>query len=216
MATTDRRAQERVRRKQEILRAARAVFAQDGFHRATVEAVAQRAEVGKGTIYLYFENKEAILAELVLQALAELAAQLQAASDDCPLLHPDRKLRAMAEAYLAFVQNAPDYFRLLTAFDRGEFQRGLSPDRRERIIDESNHTLDLISQAIADGMALGLFAPGGDPRQAAGALWAALDGVLTLMADPIRRTLMATDVSDLYHATLELFLRGLEAGDSRR
>ena len=48
-----------------------AVFAETGWHRATVDAVAERAQVGKGTIYLYFDSKEAILAELVLQALAD-------------------------------------------------------------------------------------------------------------------------------------------------
>jgi AcrR family transcriptional regulator len=83
VAAADRRELERARRKQEILHAARAVFAQDGYNRATVDAVARRAELGKGTIYLYFDTKEAILAELTLQALGELGEQLQAAVDRC-------------------------------------------------------------------------------------------------------------------------------------
>jgi AcrR family transcriptional regulator len=208
MTTADRREQERARRKQEILQAARAVFAEDGFRRATVDSIAQRAEVGKGTVYLYFENKEAIQAELVLVALAELGAQLQAANDSRPLVHPDQRLRAMADVYLAFAQNAPDYFRLLNAYNHGSFQAGISVEMRERIVVESNRTLDLAAQAIADGMALGLFAPG-DPRQLAAVLWASLNGALALMADPIRRTMIATDASGLYRATLEVCLKGL-------
>ena len=147
------------------LQAARAVFAQDGLRRATVDAVAHRAEVGKGTIYLYFESKEAILAELVLQALGELAAQLQAASDRCSVLHPDHRLAAMADAYLAFAQHAPDYFRLLNAFDHGDFQDGISPELREQILHREQAYPRPGRQAIADGMALGLFAPG-DAHQA--------------------------------------------------
>ena len=208
MATADRREQDRARRKQEILLAARAVFNQAGFRRATVDAVARRAEVGKGTIYLYFENKEAILAELLLQALGELAEQLQAASDSYPVLHPDQRLRALADAYLAFAQNAPDYFWLLNAFDRGDFQQGISPQRREQLYAASEHTLELARQAIADGMALGILAPG-EPRLAAGVLWAALNGALALMANPIRRALVATDLPTFYHATVEAFLTGL-------
>jgi AcrR family transcriptional regulator len=208
VAPIDRREQERARRRQDILAAARVVFAQDGFRRATVDAIAQRAEVGKGTVYLYFASKEAVLAELVLQALAELAATLQVASDHCSVLHPDHKLRAMAEAYLVFGQQAPDYFHLLNAFDRGDFQEGVSAERREQILIESNHTLDLVSQAIGDGMALGLFAPG-DPHQAAGVLWAALNGALALAAHPIRRDMMHADASVLYFATFDLYLRGL-------
>jgi TetR/AcrR family transcriptional regulator len=205
----DRREQERMRRRQDILAAARAVFAQDGFRRATMDAIAQRAEIAKGTVYLYFASKQAVLAELVLQALVDLAARLQTASDRCSVLHPDHRLRAMADAYLVFGQQAPDTFRLLNAFDRGDFQDGVSPERREQILIESNRTLDLVSQAIADGMALGMFAPG-DAHQAAGILWAALNGALALAAHPIRRDMMHADASALYHATLDLCLRGLE------
>lgn len=209
MTTADRREQERNRRKQELLQAARAVFAEHGFGLATVDAIAQRAEVGKGTVYLYFETKEAILGELTLQALSDLAGQLQAASDACSLLHPDRRLRALADAYLAFARHAPDYYRLLNAYNHGDFQQRLSQEMRERILCESDRTLDLVTQAIADGIALGLFAPG-DPRQLAGVLWASLNGALALVSHPIRRTLVASDETGLYHAALEVCLRGLE------
>ena len=208
MAPIDRRDQERARRKQEILRAARAVFADSGFERATVEAVAHRAEIGKGTIYLYFENKETILAELVLQALNALVLRLQTAADQCSLLHPDQRLHALADAYLAFAQNMPDYFRLLNAYDHGSFGAGISAGLRQQIVAESNRTLELVTQAIADGMALGLFAPG-DARQLAGVIWAALTGVQALLAYPVRREWVAVDALGLYRATLTLCLKGL-------
>ncbi len=211
MAPIDRREQERIRRREAILDAARAVFAQEGFRRATVDVIAQRAEVAKGTIYLYFENKEAILAELVLRALKELAVQLQDANNSCSLLHPDQRLAAMADAYLAFAQNAPDYFRLLNAFSRGAFQDGISAERRDQIVAESERTLALATQAISDGMALGLFVPG-DARQAACVLWAALNGALALAGHPLRRQAMQTDAATLYRATFALVLRGLQNG----
>ena len=208
MATQERRQLDRARRTQEILLAARASFAQHGFHHATVDQVAQRAEVAKGTIYLYFENKEAILAELTLCALSDLVSRLTAASDGHSLLNPEAKLRAMAQAYQSLAQEAPDYFRLLTAFDSGDFERGLSPERREQLRAASNRALELVTQTISDGMALGAFAIG-DARQAAGVIWAALNGALALMAHPVRRELIATDANLFYHATLENCLRGL-------
>jgi len=211
VAAADRRELERVRRKQDILQAARAVFAQDGYNRATVAAVARRADLGKGTLYLYFDTKEAILAELTLQALGELGGQLQAAVDRCLPLHPDLRLRTMADAYLAFAQHTPDYFRLLNAFDHGGFQDGISPALREQILVESKRTLELVAQAVADGIALGIFVHA-DARQAASVLWAALNGALALAAHPIRRTLVSADPADLYRATFELCLKGLESG----
>jgi AcrR family transcriptional regulator len=208
MTTHDRREQERNRRRNDILVAARAVFAQDGFHKATVDQIAQRAEVAKGTIYLYFETKETILADLVLLALADLHTQLRDAVEAQSILQPDGRLRAMAEAYLAFSQRSPDYFRLLTAFDGGDLGDNLSPQRNQLILAASNHTLDLVAQAVADGVALGIFAVR-DVRQAAAVLWAGLNGSLALLSHPIRRTMVQTDLPGLYHATLELLLKGL-------
>ena len=48
-------------RRNQILEAALKVWVRDGFHSAPVEAIAREAGLGKGTIYLYFPNKEAIL-----------------------------------------------------------------------------------------------------------------------------------------------------------
>lgn len=212
MATQDRREQDRARRRNEILLSARAVFAQQGFRRATVDEIAQRAEVAKGTIYLYFENKEAVLAELVLLALAELRSQLAAAVETHSILQPDGQLRAMADAYLLFSQRSPDFYHLLTAFDGGGLGNDLSPQRNELILAASRHTLDLVSQVIADGMALGMFAAR-DARQAAAVLWAGLNGALTLLSHPIRRSMVTTDLPGLYHATLELLLKGLTCAE---
>ncbi len=212
MTPGDRREQERARRKQEILQAARAVFNEDGFGRATVDAVAQRAEVGKGTIYLYFANKDAILSELTFQALGDLVQQLRAANDRCSPLHPDHRLSAMAEAYLAFARNAPDYFRLLNAFSHGGLLEGITAEMRDRIVAESSQALDLVAQAISDGVALGMFTPG-DARIAASVLWGALNGALALMTHPIRQTLVAAPTPDFYRATLELCFKGLVKRD---
>ncbi|MCK5827470.1 TetR/AcrR family transcriptional regulator [Candidatus Bipolaricaulota bacterium] len=48
-------------KKHRILDAALRVFAEKGFHNTTVSEVAKEACVGKGTVYLYFEGKEALL-----------------------------------------------------------------------------------------------------------------------------------------------------------
>ena len=47
-----------------ILQAAAQVFGEKGFHSATVEEIAKRAGVGKGTIYQYFDSKGEIFSEL--------------------------------------------------------------------------------------------------------------------------------------------------------
>ena len=58
-------------RPQQILRAALAVFGEYGLAGARLEDIARRAGVSKGTIYLYFPNKEALFREMVRSTIVE-------------------------------------------------------------------------------------------------------------------------------------------------
>ncbi len=51
-------------KRERILMAALKVFSRKGFHRVKVEEIAQEAEIGKGTIYEYFESKEDIFQQI--------------------------------------------------------------------------------------------------------------------------------------------------------
>lgn len=51
-------------KRDEILRAALELIAEHGFHGAPMAMVAERAGVGAGTIYRYFEGKDALIAEI--------------------------------------------------------------------------------------------------------------------------------------------------------
>ena len=60
-----RRAEHGESRRNQILEAALRVWIRDGFYSAPVEAIAREAGIAKGTIYLYYETKEAILQEAI-------------------------------------------------------------------------------------------------------------------------------------------------------
>ena len=52
-------------REQQILEAAMTVFAREGFHEARMEDIAKQSRLGKGTLYLYFKSKDAIIGALL-------------------------------------------------------------------------------------------------------------------------------------------------------
>ncbi len=66
----------------------------------------------------------------------------------------------------------------------------------------------MLTEAVRQGVGDGDFASD-DPRQTAGALWAALHGVLMLMGHSLRRQMLAVELEPMFEATLELQLRGL-------
>jgi AcrR family transcriptional regulator len=68
-------------RREAILAAALDEFAASGFAAARLDDVARRAGVAKGTIYLYFEDKESLFLELIRSALSPFVATLETAPD---------------------------------------------------------------------------------------------------------------------------------------
>jgi TetR/AcrR family transcriptional regulator len=211
VSTAERRAREKAQRRQEILDAARQEFQERGVHRPTVDDVAARAQVSKGTIYLYFDSKEEILAVLLLEGLDRLVGQMSAALNSDPPPAPEPALRALAETYLRFCRSNPLYFRLIMAFDRGRFEESIPRVLYRRVMNRSLRGLYLVAHTVEAGMQAGAFAPG-DAWQAAGSVWAAINGVLVLLAHPLRRRLLRNDVDALFQATLELVVRGLKNG----
>lgn len=208
MSTAERRAREKAQRRREILDAARREFFEHGFRRPTMDDVAARAEISKGTIYLYFASKEEILAHLLLEGLGLLLSKMKAALSSTDSATAESALRALADAYLDFCQSSPSYFRLLMAFDRGRFGESIPPELYQKILDESLRSLTLVAQAIETGLSSGEFDTD-DPWLAAGSIWAALNGVVVLMAHPLRQQLLKTDVQTMFQHTLDLVLSGL-------
>lgn len=57
-------------KRQQILEAALGVFAEKGFHNAKIEEIAQAAQVGKGTVYEYFQSKKDLFQETLKEGIA--------------------------------------------------------------------------------------------------------------------------------------------------
>jgi AcrR family transcriptional regulator len=209
MSTRQRRAREKELRRRSILDAARAAFFEDGFHLATVDDVAARAEVSKGTVYLYFESKETILAHLLLEGLDELVAVLEEAYAAERDIAPGERLRRLAMGYLNFFQANPHYFRLIMALDRGRFQQTVPDQLYEQILARSLRGFHWVIRAVEQGINQEVFNVT-ECRQAAAALWASLNGVLVLLGHPLRREMVASDLESLYWTTFDIALRGLQ------
>ena len=210
MTTRARREREKQERRRSLLQAARETFFENGFHHATVDSVAQRAEVSKGTVYLYFESKEALLAHLLLEGLSDLVTDLDrtySASADLPA---DEQLAALATAYLDFFCEVPQYFPFLMAMDRGRFQEAIPPKIYQEILEASLEGLMLAVRVVERGCREGMFTSG-DARKDACVFWASLNGVLQLMEHPLRREMVGVEEEVLYQATIDTLIGGLKA-----
>lgn len=129
-------------KRDEILRAALELIAEHGFHGAPMAMVAERAGVGAGTIYRYFEGKDALIAELEKKLVEYL---LPGYSLDRPLRERFIYLSSMIIRY--FMDNAI-HFRFIEQYMNSPYGVTL---RRERLLGEARD-IDLFRNLLQEGI----------------------------------------------------------------
>jgi len=109
------------RRRSEILEAATTLFSKHGFAAADVEEIAEKAGVGKGTVYRYFPNKEGLFLAAVDHGMRNLKTAVDAGVATAK--QPLEQIAEGVRAYLTFFDEHPDVVELLI-HERAHF-----PDR---------------------------------------------------------------------------------------
>jgi len=118
MTISERREREKERRRNEIINAAETLFFVKGFEAVTLDEIAEKAELSKGTLYLYFKNKMDIYFAIACRGL-ELMLGLfaEAVKGQSNGL---QRVRAIGEAYHRFFSAHNDYFQTVVFWDNQE------------------------------------------------------------------------------------------------
>lgn len=154
MSTQDRKSREFERRGQEILDAALALFKSDAWEAVTVEQIAQRAEVAKGTIYKHFVSKDEIYARLAIDFQRKTLARLNEVDAALPI--PARFGQYMRRAWELHL-SSQELHRVFLYCSRAEFRAGLPPP----VLAEMQQVDELVTMPLqtllAEGIDQGLF-----------------------------------------------------------
>jgi len=97
-------------RREDILKAAREVFKRSGYEKAHVEDIAQLAGVAKGTVYLYFKSKQAML-DALCDYYQEMISDALVSSMQNPDTHT--AIKEAVHAGLAVASRERDLLKLL-------------------------------------------------------------------------------------------------------
>lgn len=126
MQTKPRRGRppERADRKESILAAALACFVESGFHGTAIPQIAERADIAAGTIYHYFDSKEALVNALYRGWKQTIAARVFAAF---PQAAPVREqFRVMWHEMVAFATAEPTAFAFIELHNHASYLDGAS------------------------------------------------------------------------------------------
>jgi AcrR family transcriptional regulator len=148
---TDKKERENKRRM--IMDAALKIFSKQGFSPAVLEEVAREAGIAKGTLYLYFQDKEDLFCSTILNVIDKLVALMKREINDT--LSPVQILRDIAFLQLSFFSQNKDFFGifqtlhndLLLCSHKQLFRRLM--ERRQTLID---YEYELVERGKKQGL----------------------------------------------------------------
>lgn len=181
MGTEERKAREKERRRNQIVDAAEKIIFSKGLDQSTMDEIAEEAELSKGTLYLYFKNKNELylaITERGSNILNTRFAKVFAGAHD----HTGIELiRLIGETYLNFVRENPNYFKAFMYYEslsnveelqQSEFAQTCEDNRRE--------ALNFMIRALQIGMQDGTIDDSYDPKELAIAIWSSTRGITTI------------------------------------
>ena len=207
MGIRERKEREKERRRQQIIVAAKRVFSDKGFNKATMEDIAKEAELSPGTLYLYFKNKEELYASLSIRILQYLHIRVSHVTKDTTM-DTDKKLEALVEAMYDVYDFDPLIIINLFHLQSSETLKNLSESMLEEIKQLSKKSIGAMAEIFEEGMKNGIYIEH-HPVALADIFWSMFSGVVLWEAS---KKIINSD-KDYMKATLatafELFEQGI-------
>jgi AcrR family transcriptional regulator len=145
----------RMRRRAHIRDASIPLFVRNGFGETTMSAVADAAGVSHGTVFLYFESKEALFKAAVLEPMSEVERALSVEVD--PTRPAVAQLRAVVPEHVGLIARREHYLRLLL-YVQG--QRDRFPGLARALTDFASRTAARLAALVEHGQKRGELGPG--------------------------------------------------------
>lgn len=168
--TKARRERQKAELRQAILDAAREIAAQEGWHAVTTRKVADKIEYSLPTLYEYFENKAALLAELNREGYRQLLAALQTARAKSADVREDA--REIALAYCNFAWQHRELYEVMHGLSGVYLEEATYHNEAQALLAEAHVMLSEWAKAEKVKLA--------NIDDAVHVLWATLHGIASL------------------------------------
>lgn len=156
---------------QAILDTAGRLLVEAGYNSLSMRKIASAIGCSATSIYLYFDNKDALIHALIEDGMEQLHGYLSAAYAACA--DPRERLEALCRAYIGFGLDNPEYYEVMFAVHAE--QMGRYPVDKYR---RARRNLEFFSAALREAARP---SPSWDPELEASVLWASLHGAVALL-----------------------------------
>jgi TetR/AcrR family transcriptional regulator len=200
-----RKEKEREIRHNDIINTAEKLFFSRGFDKVSMNDIAEQAEMARGTLYLYFKNKNDIYAAIAIRAAKILGEMFSEVPQN---LTGIEKIRALSSTYYQFYKKHSGYYHAY--YHSGVFDYK-SSQHMEKLKEVRNINFQVVSDAIKEGFADGTIREDIDPL--------ATTLIMLSMSNNVNNIIPVTQMymdeygltqDELFESSLELVLRSIE------
>ncbi len=214
MKEAAKRKRDKLERRSRIMDAAERVFLHTPVMHTTMEQIAQAAEVSKGTLYLYFETKEALYLSIAQRAVDELVRREERVRQEWAGSTGYAWFEAALRCYIDYALEFRDRFRVAMSWLYEETPPAVDPrvfaDYQRGVAEAFQFGCDALEQGKRDGSvkadidaALSLFQ-----------VWGGIVGLLLMLANPAevtRRLPFQVDFEEALESHLLVQLKSIRA-----
>jgi len=175
---------------QEIQAAAKKVFLRKGFTNTTVEGIAKKAGISKGTVYLYFKNKQEVYIALMIPVIKEIGREL-GKLEGRVLKNQYSNCRKLVEgilmAHWRAYENDPEGMRIVQAFLQGDHFSAMSKETLQEINDSARTNFETFRRILSHSVKSGLMKRV-ELTPLADFLWGSFLGIIEVEGSKLRVT----------------------------
>lgn len=176
MGIQERKEREKEHRREEILNAAQKVFFEKGLLLATMDEIAEAAELSKGTLYLYYKSKEDMYLAVMMRGMETLYEMLSSVlSEEEPTII---KIRKMEDIYFRFFQEHRNFFRMLHYFQNPQLHKQVSPEMMDRCNIENQKLWKIATDVFQQGIEEGTIRADLNPAECVVILWSSATAIM--------------------------------------
>jgi AcrR family transcriptional regulator len=210
LGTLERREREKLQKRNHIVDAAERLFFTKGYTTTSMDEVAEEAEFSKGTLYLYFKDKEDLYLAINFRGLLILKDHFEKAFQKGK--SGIEKIRSIGEAYLLFSQEYPNYYRAMHYYECTPLNFEISDTSAQQCEEAGQQVLGIVAKAIQTGIEDGSVREDLDPMYTATVLWAHSTGMISIMSirgDHLKNH-HDVDIKKVVKLSLDMMQRSLE------
>ena len=179
MGIAERKEREKLQRRNDIIDAAEKVFFSRGFESATMDEIAEMAELSKGTLYLYFKSKEDLQFAIFMRGSDILMIMMK--DNLSPGSNGYQRLLELANSFIRFSREERNYFSLFMYYESSRMEAlNIDQDQLQIYLKEDS-PLALVTHQVVRGIQDGSLRDDLSAEVFSATLWSQMLGVLIVL-----------------------------------